>query len=78
MSWISSFFNLNGLDENLSLLQEVALVHHTERTATVETVTHMQMLVVSREDFLDIFFSPEESGEPEHVQFCRCVKGINH
>ena len=49
----------------------MALVHHSQRKVTVETISHMQILIVSREDFLDIFFSPEESGEPEHVAFCR-------
>ena len=60
------------------VLQEVALVQHSERTATVESVTSMQLLVVSREDFMDIFFSSGgEGSEPDHISFCRLVMDMS-
>ncbi len=56
---------------DVCLYQEVALVQHSERTATVESVTAMQLLVVSREDFMDIFFSRANGEEPDHITFSR-------
>lgn len=52
---------------------EVALLHHSKRTASIESVSKMNLLVIARDDFLDIFYSSKEDNEPEHVKFCRSI-----
>ena len=37
--------------------QEIALLHHSKRTATVESANHMALLSIGRDDFFDIFFN---------------------
>ena len=51
--------------------QEIALLHHSKRTATVESANHMALLSIDRADFFDIFFNMRDGEEPDHVTFCR-------
>ncbi|GFN75392.1 CAMP-dependent protein kinase regulatory subunit [Plakobranchus ocellatus] len=49
---------------------ELALLHHSRRTATVTSHDTVQLLSVGREDFFDIFMSGHGSEEmPEHIKF---------
>ncbi|XP_069129692.1 uncharacterized protein [Argopecten irradians] len=53
---------------------EIGLIFNTLRTATVESASPMELLVIGKEDFNRIFMkaeNPEE--EAEHVQFLRQV-----
>ncbi|XP_064637081.1 uncharacterized protein LOC135493585 isoform X4 [Lineus longissimus] len=51
---------------------ELAIIYRTQRTETVESASHMQLLVVGRDEFLHIFLNTEdENEEPDHVRFCR-------
>ncbi|XP_055881232.1 uncharacterized protein LOC106062845 isoform X1 [Biomphalaria glabrata] len=49
---------------------ELALLHHSRRTATVTSHDTVQLLSVGRDDFFDIFMSRHIKGEiPEHIKF---------
>ncbi|XP_059172479.1 cyclic nucleotide-binding domain-containing protein 2-like [Physella acuta] len=49
---------------------ELALLHHSRRTATVTSHDTVTLLSVGREDFFDIFMSRQGIGEtPEHIRF---------
>ncbi|KAK7110991.1 cyclic nucleotide-binding domain-containing protein 2-like isoform X2 [Littorina saxatilis] len=49
---------------------ELALLHHSRRTATVTSQDTVQLLSIGREDFFDIFMSRQGSDEvPEHIRF---------
>ncbi|GFR98316.1 cAMP-dependent protein kinase regulatory subunit [Elysia marginata] len=51
---------------------ELALLHHSRRTATVTSHDTVQLLSVGREDFFDIFMSGHGSDQmPEHIKFIR-------
>ncbi|KAL4230434.1 hypothetical protein ACF0H5_010816 [Mactra antiquata] len=53
---------------------EIGLLFDTLRTATVESTTPMELLVVGKEDFVRIFMKAENPDEePEHVKFLRKV-----
>ena len=53
-------------------LQELALLHHSRRTATVVSQDPVQLLAVGRDDFFDIFMSGQgPDGIPEHIKFAR-------
>ena len=55
-----------------SLYQELALLHHSKRTATVTSQDTVQLLSIGREDFFDIFMSGDgEDNMPEHIRFVR-------
>ena len=56
------------------LIQEIALLQHTLRSASVESFTQMEVLVISKEDFQRIFFNAKDGGEPDHIVFCRWVE----
>ncbi|XP_071787770.1 uncharacterized protein [Asterias amurensis] len=51
---------------------ELALLHHSKRTATVSSQGDVQLLAIGREDFFDIFMRGQQPGEePDHVKFLR-------
>ena len=54
---------------------EIALIHQTTRQATVESLTEMELLVITKYDFFRIFLSkPEESlEEPEYLKIMRTL-----
>ena len=53
-------------------MQELALLHHSVRTATVVSQDSVQLLAVGRDDFFEIFMSGHGSdGIPEHIKFVR-------
>lgn len=48
------------------------MIHNIERTATVESVTEMSLLVIGRDDFMRIFLQRGTSGvQSDHVKFLR-------
>ena len=51
-------------------LQELALLHHSMRTATVVSNDHVQLLAIGRDDFFNIFMSGHgPDGIPDHIRF---------
>ncbi|XP_071847453.1 uncharacterized protein [Apostichopus japonicus] len=51
---------------------ELALLHHSRRTATVSSQGPVQLLAIGREDFFDIFMRGQGPGkEPQHIAFIR-------
>ena len=51
---------------------ELALLHHSKRTATVSSQGPVQLLCIGREDFFDIFMRGQQPGqESEHIQYLR-------
>ncbi|KAK2192128.1 hypothetical protein NP493_38g06019 [Ridgeia piscesae] len=52
---------------------EIALLYRLRRTASVESVSNMTLIVIRGEDFKDIFINAK-NGEPEHVTFLRGIK----
>lgn len=49
---------------------ELALLHHSKRTATVTSQDTVQLLSIGREDFFDIFMASEgPDNMPEHIRF---------
>ncbi|XP_041357448.1 cyclic nucleotide-binding domain-containing protein 2-like [Gigantopelta aegis] len=53
---------------------ELGLVFNTVRTATVESVTPMELLVIRREDFLTIFMNADNPDEEaDHIRFLRQI-----
>ncbi|WAQ98799.1 CNBD2-like protein, partial [Mya arenaria] len=52
---------------------ELALMHGARRSATVTCKTNVELLAVSREDFIDIFMHIEKDREPEHIRFLRSI-----
>ena len=58
----------------LYCLQEIGLLFNTLRTATVESATPMELLVIGKEDFIRIFMKADNpDDEPDHIKFLRCV-----
>ncbi|KAK3099949.1 hypothetical protein FSP39_012359 [Pinctada imbricata] len=57
---------------------ELALLHHSRRTATVTSQDTVQLLSIGREDFFDIFMAGAGPDQlPEHVKFiseCKFMK----
>lgn len=59
--------------------QELALLHHSTRTATVVSQDNVQLLAIGRDDFFDIFMSGQGPGEiPQHIAFIRWVIRLFH
>ncbi|CAF0766549.1 unnamed protein product [Brachionus calyciflorus] len=56
---------------------ELAFLYSTTRTATVTSLTDMELLSIGREDFYDIFMS-NRGQEPEHIQFLRKCEFTKH
>ncbi|XP_060580848.1 uncharacterized protein LOC132737561, partial [Ruditapes philippinarum] len=52
---------------------ELALMHGAKRSATVTCQTNVELLAVSREDFIDIFMHIEKDKEPDHISFLRNI-----
>nr|XP_034301425.1 uncharacterized protein LOC105321563 isoform X4 [Crassostrea gigas] len=52
---------------------EIGLIFNTKRTATVESATSMELLVIGKEDFNRIFMNDNDEEESEHVKFLRQV-----
>lgn len=53
-------------------IQELALLHHTRRTATVVSEDVVQLLVIGKEDFFQIIMGLSPDGSiPDHIQFLR-------
>ncbi|XP_033116114.1 cyclic nucleotide-binding domain-containing protein 2-like [Anneissia japonica] len=51
---------------------ELALLHRSQRTATVTSQEPVELLAIGRDDFFRIFMRGQEPGEePEHIQFLR-------
>lgn len=49
---------------------ELALLHHSRRTATVTSHDTVQLLSIGRDDFFDIFMARQGQDEiPEHIKF---------
>ncbi|WAQ99621.1 CNBD2-like protein [Mya arenaria] len=49
---------------------ELALLHHSKRTATVTSQDTVQLLSIGREDFFDIFMSVDgDDNMPHHIRF---------
>lgn len=44
-----------------------------KRSATVSCKDDVELLAVSREDFIDIFMSMDRDVEPEHIRFLRQI-----
>ncbi|XP_038055384.1 uncharacterized protein LOC119727545 isoform X2 [Patiria miniata] len=58
---------------------ELALLHHSKRTATVSSQGEVQLLAIGREDFFDIFMRGQQPGEePEHVKYLRQLSFMKH
>ena len=56
--------------------KELALLHHSRRTATVVSQDFVQLLTIGRDDFIEIFMKvSEKDGIPEHV---KVRKNIQH
>ncbi|KAK2168762.1 hypothetical protein LSH36_14g03078 [Paralvinella palmiformis] len=54
---------------------ELALLHHSRRTATVVSQDTIQLLTIGRDDFFDIFMGGNAPGEiPEHIKFCSTLE----
>lgn len=54
--------------------QEIGLLFNTLRTATVESATVMEVLVIGKEDFEKIFLKADNpDDEPDHLTFLRLV-----
>lgn len=52
--------------------QELALLHHSRRTATVTSQGTVQLLTIGRADFFDIFMSGQGPDDiPDHIKFIR-------
>ena len=48
----------------------------TLRTATVESATAMELLVIGKEDFIRIFMKAEDpDDEPDHIKFLKYDNG---
>ncbi|KAH3840704.1 hypothetical protein DPMN_114159 [Dreissena polymorpha] len=65
---------LNVQGTQLRGKQGIGLLFDTLRTATVESATPMELLVIGKEDFVRIFMkadNPDE--EPDHIQFIKWV-----
>ncbi|KAI0227325.1 hypothetical protein LSAT2_022233 [Lamellibrachia satsuma] len=52
---------------------EHAIMYKTTRTATVTSLSEIELLVMSCEDFVNIFMHVEKNREPRHIQFLRTV-----
>ncbi|XP_071950951.1 cyclic nucleotide-binding domain-containing protein 2-like [Antedon mediterranea] len=51
---------------------ELALLHHSKRTATVSSQGAVELLAIGRDDFFRIFMRGQKPGEePEHIKFLR-------
>ncbi|XP_077983826.1 uncharacterized protein LOC144438603 isoform X2 [Glandiceps talaboti] len=58
---------------------ELALLHHSVRTATVSSQGPVQLLAIGREDFFDIFMRGQRPGEePEHITFLRQIDSLKN
>ena len=56
----------------LSDTQEIGLLFDTLRTATVESATPMELLVIGKEDFVRIFMKAENpEDDADHIKFLR-------
>ncbi|PAA86090.1 hypothetical protein BOX15_Mlig018331g3 [Macrostomum lignano] len=56
---------------------ELALLYGGKRSATVYCKDEVELLAVSREDFIDIFMNLESEDEPEHISFLREIPTLN-
>lgn len=63
--------NYPTLTRAYSQIQEIGLIFNTKRTATVESATSMELLVIGKEDFNRIFMNDNDEEESEHVKFLR-------
>ena len=53
-------------------VQELALLHHSRRTATVVSQDTVQLLTIGREDFFNIIIGQHRHGEiSDHAKFIR-------
>ena len=65
-------FEISRVDCICLYIQELALLHHSKRTATVTSQDQVQLLSIGREDFFDIFMAGQgEDNLPDHVRFIR-------
>ncbi|XP_070552935.1 cyclic nucleotide-binding domain-containing protein 2-like isoform X3 [Ptychodera flava] len=53
---------------------ELAIMHHSRRTATVSCQDGVELLAVGREDFVDIFMHRGDGNEPEFIQYLRTME----
>jgi CRP-like cAMP-binding protein len=54
------------------VIQELALLHHSRRTATVTSQGTVQLLTIGRQDFFDIFMSGSGPDDiPDHIKYIR-------
>lgn len=65
MIW-ANYFLANLLQKK----KELAFLYNTTRTATVTSLTNMELISIGREDFYDIFMA-KRGEEPEHIRFLR-------
>ncbi|XP_077984225.1 cyclic nucleotide-binding domain-containing protein 2-like isoform X3 [Glandiceps talaboti] len=56
---------------------ELAIMHHSRRTATVSCQDGVELLALGREDFVDIFMHRGDGDEPEFIQYLRTVEEFN-
>ncbi|KAL4230484.1 hypothetical protein ACF0H5_010866 [Mactra antiquata] len=56
---------------------ELALLHHSKRTATVTSQDTVQLLSIGRDDFFDIFMSGAEGDMPDHIRFVSNLDFMN-
>ncbi|XP_067661263.1 cyclic nucleotide-binding domain-containing protein 2-like isoform X2 [Haliotis asinina] len=58
---------------------EVSLIFDSPRTATVESATSMELLVISKTDFLTIFMNADDPNEEaDHIKFLRQIPVMKH
>jgi hypothetical protein len=67
------------INKLLYILKELAFLYNSTRTATVTSMTPMELISIGREDFIDIFMSNGKNGkESEHIQFLRTCDFIKN
>lgn len=58
--------------------KELAFIYSTTRTATVSSLSDMELISIGREDFFDIFMTNNKGEEPEHIKYLRACSFIKY
>ena len=58
-------------------LQEVAVMYNAVRKVTVMSLTDIDLLVLDRDDYTNIFMHAEKDKEPRHIAFLRTLKNLD-
>ena len=75
--YFCSVIRLGQTHISCSGLQEVAVMYNAVRKVTVTALTDIDLLVLGRDDYTDIFMQAEKDKEPRHVGFLRSVKTLD-